>query len=167
MRAIRVFEKSVLAARQLDDRFVDQGGSAAGADLLAQQRTGGAQRHVDGGVAHLLGSGRFRLGDTVQRLLFAQRNLVLQALRGSARMLSASAVAWARVFSASALAFMASSRRREASVSALVMSAARLSSRAAILDHRILPSATTKMTNATATQVSGSAQMLPCSAAAA
>ena len=37
--------------------------------------------------------------------------------RASARMLSASAVSWARVFSASALAFMASSRRREASVS--------------------------------------------------
>ena len=44
------------------------------ADLLAQQRAGGAERHVDGGVAHLLGGGGLGLGDAVERLLLAQRH---------------------------------------------------------------------------------------------
>ena len=55
----------------------------ATADLVAHQRAGRGERHVDGGVAHLLGGGRLGLGDAVERLLLAQGDGVLQVWRGA------------------------------------------------------------------------------------
>jgi hypothetical protein len=72
----------VQAFRQLADGLVDQRLGAAGTDLLAQQRAGSRERHVDGGVADLLGRLGFGLGDAVERLLFAQGDRGFEVGRG-------------------------------------------------------------------------------------
>src|SRR5207342_3616548 len=52
-------------------------------DLLAQQSAGGGQRHVDRGVADVLGGGGLGLGDAVLGLLLAQRDHGLEVLGGA------------------------------------------------------------------------------------
>jgi len=154
------------------NRLVDHRFTAACADLLAQQRAGGRKRHVDGGVAHLLGGGHLglamrssaccsRSATAVSRF---SRGPCLHALGFLAGLLedgrlprSPPGPACARILPG----LSASSRRRWASPERLGDVGRPLVEQGGDAPHRALPARAKNRTNATRPRRPGSEKMPP------